>query len=143
MSKYTVQFKHGISGAKVVNIEADSAEQALKIGGKDLGLVIDRTDPFFDQSHLIEAVLQTPAFGKTFGYAPFEYSTGRIYDKPQVLLIKVEQQTTDEFGLIDLVATFVDSSRHISGRVKTVLFKNDLIGEAVLQAYDAGQYSPL
>jgi len=83
------------------------------------------------------------AFGQSFGYAPFEYSTGRTYDKPQVLLIKVEQQTTDEFGLIDMVATFVDSSRHISGRVETVLFKNDLIGEAVLQAYDAGNYSPL
>jgi len=72
-----------------------------------------------------------------------KYNTGRIYDAPQVLQITVEQQTTDEFGLIDLVATFVDSSRHISGRVETVLFKNDPIGEAVLKAYDAGQYSPL
>jgi hypothetical protein len=83
------------------------------------------------------------AFGLTFGNAPIEYSTGRTYDKPQVLLITVEQQTFDEFGLIDLVATFVDSSRHISGRVETVMSPRETIGEAVLQAYDAGNYSPL
>jgi hypothetical protein len=83
------------------------------------------------------------AFNKTFGHAPFEYTTGRTYDKPQVLLITVEDKTTDEFGLIDLVATFVDSSRHISGRVETVMSPRETIGEAVLQAYDAGNYSPL
>jgi hypothetical protein len=83
------------------------------------------------------------AFGLTFGNAPIEYSTGRTYDKPQVLLITVEDRTTDEFGLIDLVATFVDASRHISGRVNTVMFPHETVGEAVLQAYDAGNYSPL
>lgn len=83
------------------------------------------------------------AFGKTFGYAPFEYRTGRTYDAPQVLLITVEDQTSDEFGFKDITATFVDASRHISGRVRTVVFGRDPIGEAVLAAYDAGNYSPL
>ena len=83
------------------------------------------------------------AFNKTFGHAPIEYSTGRTYDAPQVLLITVEDKTLDEFGLIDLTATFVDASRHISGRVNTVMTPRELIGEAVLQAYDAGNYSPL
>jgi hypothetical protein len=83
------------------------------------------------------------AFNKTFGYAPFEYTTGRTYDKHQVLLITVEDKTTDEFGLIDLVATFVDASRHISGRVNTVMFPHETVGAAVLQAYDSGNYSPL
>jgi len=83
------------------------------------------------------------AFNKTFGYAPIEYTTGRTYDKPQVLLITVEDKTADEFGLIDLVATFVDASRHISGRIQTVMFPHETVGEAVLQAYDSGNYSPL
>ena len=83
------------------------------------------------------------AFGKTFGYAPFEFTTGRTYDAPQVLRITVEDKTTDEFGIVDFTARFVDESRHISGRVKTILFPGGLIGEAVLAAYDAGNYSPL
>ena len=83
------------------------------------------------------------AFGKTFGYAPFEYRTGRTYDAPQVLRITVESKTSDEFGITDITATFVDDSRHISGRVQTVVFGNEPIGEAVLAAYDAGNYSPL
>lgn len=53
---YTVQFKFGISSAKVVNVQASSPEEAIKIGGKNLGLVIDPTDYFFDQSNLIEAI---------------------------------------------------------------------------------------
>ena len=80
---------------------------------------------------------------KTFGYAPFEFTTGRTYDAPQVLLITVEDKTTDEFGLVDITATFVDRSRNISGRVKTVMFPHDIIGSAVLAAYDAGNYSLL
>ena len=80
---------------------------------------------------------------QAFGYAPFEFTTGRTYDAPQVLLITVEQKSLDEFGLIDITATFVDASRHISGRVKTVMFPHDIIGSAVLAAYDAGNYSPL
>ena len=83
------------------------------------------------------------AFNKTFGHTPLEYTTGRTYDAPQVLLITVEDRTTDEFGLIDIVATFVDASRHISGRVNTVMTPRETIGAAVLQAYDAGNYSPL
>jgi hypothetical protein len=80
---------------------------------------------------------------KSFGYAPFEFRTGRTYDTAQVLLITVESKTTDEFGIADFIATFKDESRHISGRVETVLFPGGLIGEAVLAAYDAGNYSPL
>ena len=70
-----------------------------------------------------------------------EYATGRTYDAPQVLQITVEAQSTDEFGLLDITATFVDASRHISGRVETVVFAHESIGSAVLAAYDAGRYS--
>jgi len=81
---------------------------------------------------------------KSFGYTPFEFSTGRTYDAPQVLLITVESnKPTDEWGISDITAKFVDASRNISGRVETVLFPGGLIGEAVLAAYDAGNYSPL
>jgi hypothetical protein len=72
-----------------------------------------------------------------------EHTTGRTYDAPQVLVITVEDETTDDFGITDFTATFVDASRHISGRVETILFPGGLIGEAVLAAYDAGNYSPL
>jgi len=70
------------------------------------------------------------------------YSTGRTYDAPQVLAITVEKETPDEFGLVDIVATFRDDSRHISGRVHTVVF-SDGIGPAVLAAYDAGRYEAI
>ncbi len=80
---------------------------------------------------------------KSFGYTPLEFRTGRTYDAPQVLLITVESKTTDEHGIADITATFKDYSRHISGRVNIMLFPGGLIGEAVLAAYDAGQYSPL
>jgi hypothetical protein len=79
----------------------------------------------------------------SFTYAPIEFRTGRTYDAPQVLLITVENKTTDEHGIADITATFKDDSRHISGRVETILFPGGLIGEAVLAAYDAGNYSPL
>jgi hypothetical protein len=69
-----------------------------------------------------------------------KFSTGRVYDAPQVLDITVEQESADEFGIIYFTAVFVDASRHISGRVETVAFKDSEIGKAVLQAYDAGQY---
>ena len=69
-----------------------------------------------------------------------EYVTGRTYDTPQVLLITVEDQSADDFGFVDITATFTDASRHISGRVKTVMFPRENIGAAVLAAYDAGTY---
>ena len=72
-----------------------------------------------------------------------KYNTGRTYDAPQVLHITVEAQSTDEFGLIDITATFVDASRNISGRVNTVAFPHEHIGATVLAAYDAGNYSLL
>ena len=72
-----------------------------------------------------------------------EFTTGRTYDAPQVLQITVTQQTTDEWGIVDFTARFVDASRHISGQVTTIAFSPDRIGQSVLAAYDAGQYSPL
>ena len=72
-----------------------------------------------------------------------QHATGRTYDKPQVLHITIESQTADEFGLIDLVATFVDASRHISGRVNTVQFPHETVGVAVLAAYDYGNYASI
>lgn len=78
-----------------------------------------------------------------FGYAPFAYSTGRTYDVPQVLWITVENKAQDTFGIWDVTATFKDASRGISGRVKTVVFGNNPIGEAVLAEYDAGRYVTL
>ena len=72
-----------------------------------------------------------------------EFTTGRTYDTPQVLQITVTQQTIDEWGIVEFTAQFVDESRHISGQVTTIAFSPDRIGEAVLAAYDAGNYSPL
>ena len=72
-----------------------------------------------------------------------QHATGRDYGKPQVLTITIESQTTDDFGLIDITATFVDASRHISGRVSTVMFPHESIGAAVLAAYDYGNYSSI
>jgi hypothetical protein len=70
------------------------------------------------------------------------YSTGRTYDTAQVLAITIESETTDDFGIRDVVATFKDDSRHISGRVNVIVF-NDGIGASVLAAYDAGQYQAI
>lgn len=67
------------------------------------------------------------------------YSTGRTYDTAQALVITIEAETTDEYGISEVVATFKDASRHISGRVSVLVF-NEGIGAAVLEAYDAGQY---
>lgn len=67
------------------------------------------------------------------------YSTGRTYDAPQVLAIRIESSSYDEWNLENVVATFYDSSRHIAGRVDVIVF-NDGIGQAVLEAYDAGRY---
>lgn len=72
-----------------------------------------------------------------------QYATGRTYDTPQILHITIESQSTDEFGLIDITATFVDASRHISGRVNTVMLPHESIGAAVLAAYDYGKYSTI
>lgn len=71
-----------------------------------------------------------------------QYATGRTYDTEQVLMINIESESTDDFGLLEIVATFTDDSRHIKGRVNTIVF-NDGIGAAVLAAYDAGQYQPI
>ena len=77
-----------------------------------------------------------------------EHATGRTYDAPQVLRITIEKQSApDSFGFVDVVASFVDASRYISGRVETVLFETPVnpaeLGAAVLAAYDAGKYSSL
>ena len=70
------------------------------------------------------------------------YDTGRVYDGQQILAITVEHESVDEWGLRVIEAIFLDASRHISGRVNTILFGDD-IGQAILSAYDAGQYKPL
>jgi hypothetical protein len=73
---------------------------------------------------------------------PIEYATGRTYDSPQVLRITVEERTEDEFGIEEVTATFADASRHIKGRVTTLVF-NDGLGAAILAAYDAGRYEAI
>ena len=70
------------------------------------------------------------------------YETGRTYDAKQVLLINIESESIDEFGIREIVATFKDDSRHIKGRVNTLVF-NDGVGASVLTAYDAGQYESI
>lgn len=71
-----------------------------------------------------------------------EYTTGRDYDTPQVLKIEVLHSDTDDFGFITGKALFVDHSRYIAATVDFVAFgkKDADIGEAVLAAYDSGDY---
>ena len=71
------------------------------------------------------------------------YKTGRNYGTDQVLQITVEQDINADYAMRDIVAVFVDSSRHISGRVRTTLFGSEGIGESVLREYDAGRYTTL
>lgn len=71
-----------------------------------------------------------------------KYATGRTYDTEQVLEIFVEGSVVDEFGLEEITASFIDASRHIKGRVNTVVFSEG-IGKAVLEAYDAGRYESI
>ena len=71
-----------------------------------------------------------------------KFTTGRNYGIPQVLDITVEAQgAPDEFGLVNITASFTDASRNISGRVSTLILSPDDMGPAVLSAYDAGKYS--
>jgi len=70
------------------------------------------------------------------------YTTGRNYGTAQVLAITIESETTDEYGFTDVVASFSDASRNISGRVALVT-DTKALGQAVLQAYDAGQYQTI
>ena len=78
----------------------------------------------------------------TKGEDMIHYKTGRIYDSEQILEIKIESESIDEYGLTDIVATFRDASRYIAGRVRTVVF-NDGIGQAVLDSYDSGRYESI
>lgn len=71
-----------------------------------------------------------------------KFSTGRFYDAEQILDIVIESDTTDEYGIRDIVATFNDTSRHIKGRVIVAVF-NDGVGQSVLDAYDAGRYQTI
>jgi len=72
-----------------------------------------------------------------------QFKTGRTYDAEQVLEITIEQDKEDEFGIRKITATFVDASRHIEGRVHTVASAFAGIGPIVLEAYDAGHYTPI
>lgn len=71
------------------------------------------------------------------------YKTGRTYDAEQVLEIEIEQDVKDEFETRAVVATFVDSSRRISGRVSAIVFGSDSVGAAVLAEYDFGRYTAI
>jgi hypothetical protein len=71
------------------------------------------------------------------------YKTGRTYDAEQVLTIEIKQDIEDEFGMRDIVATFTDPSRCISGRVEIVVFDSSDIGKAVLSSYDSGNYATI
>lgn len=56
MSRYTVQFKDSSANtARVNSVEAESAADAIRKAGRDLGCRIDPTDPR-DQSFLLEAI---------------------------------------------------------------------------------------
>lgn len=69
-----------------------------------------------------------------------QHHTGRFYGPTeQVLDITIESMSTDEFGFTAFVATFIDASRGISGRVSSLAIDRD-IGGAVLACYDAGKY---
>ena len=72
------------------------------------------------------------------------YTTGRTYDTAQVLEITIEEQGTDEWGIGEITATFKDASRNISGRIiRAPIFARESIGEAVLSAYDHGNYQAI
>ena len=71
------------------------------------------------------------------------FKTGRTYDTAQVLKITVLADHIGESGLRDVIATFIDASRHIDGRVELALFEGESIGKAVLEAYDAGRYTSI
>lgn len=73
----------------------------------------------------------------------FEYATGRTYNTPQVLAITVDEYGFDEYGLGVITASFIDSSRHIEGRVINYpVFSGDL-GGAILSAYDTGNFESI
>ena len=72
-----------------------------------------------------------------------KYATGRTYDTAQVLEITEESRQDDGDGLATVVATFVDGSRGLSGRVEVLLFSGDNLGKEVLRVYDSGNYQQL
>ena len=72
-----------------------------------------------------------------------QYDTGRVYDSKQILEISIEEAGFDEWGIGVITATFSDPSRHINGRVVNYPVFNGDFGEAVLSAYDNGQYQSL
>jgi len=72
-----------------------------------------------------------------------QFKTGRTYDAEQVLEITIEQNREDEFGIREITAKFVDASRNIEGRVNFVASAFTDIGKAVLEEYDAGQYTSI
>ena len=75
----------------------------------------------------------------------FSYSTGRIYDGPQLLEITVVRTADwDEFDVASCEIYFNDKSRHIAGRHASISYKGDADTQAtggyVLRIYDAGKY---
>lgn len=72
-----------------------------------------------------------------------KYKTGRIYGVEQVLTIIIESKRFDEFGFWEMIATFHDDTRNISGKVLIITAKNTNhdIGAAVLTCYDEQLYT--
>lgn len=73
----------------------------------------------------------------------FEFTTDRVYDGPQKIVVRVLEQNADDFGNIDATVEFHDTSRHI--RARTLLLLTDgynvhQLQHALMRAYDAGQY---
>lgn len=72
-----------------------------------------------------------------------KYKTGRNYGSEQILDIIVESKRFDEFGFWEMIATFNDVARNISGKVLIITAKNTNhdIGAAVLTCYDEQLYT--
>jgi hypothetical protein len=68
------------------------------------------------------------------------YSTGRDYGTAQILVISFKP--TEDL-IADVLASFVDTARGISGTVTVLGFDTlpGAIGAAVLREYDAGRYT--
>lgn len=73
----------------------------------------------------------------------YEYSTGRVYDGKQTLVISHRDIEIDE-DLLDFVEVkFEDTSRNIKGSVDMMVCELTTqwqVGRAVMNLYDAGAY---
>jgi hypothetical protein len=73
----------------------------------------------------------------------YEYTTGRVYDGKQTLVISHRDIGIDEDLLDTVEVVFEDSSRHIKGSVTLMvcyMTTQREVGNTVLSLYDAGAY---